>query len=143
MISHIFFNIVDKNFSNLLIFLYFLLLFVNNLCCPAQLGQESICPQCGRPGFNSWVGSSPGEESGNPLQYFAWRIPWTEEPDRLQFIHSRVGHDLVLSFFPFLCCPQEIITTIASNLTCISVDNIKEEIHSYSFQILYERNFLV
>ena len=20
----------------------------------------------------------------NPLQYLAWRIPWTEEPDRLQ-----------------------------------------------------------
>ena len=23
---------------------------------------------------------SPGEENGNPLQYFAWEISWTEEP---------------------------------------------------------------
>ena len=27
---------------------------------------------------------SPGEGNGNPLQYLVWRIPWTEEPDRLQ-----------------------------------------------------------
>ena len=25
-------------------------------------------------------GRSPGGEQGNPLQYLAWRIPWTEEP---------------------------------------------------------------
>ena len=25
-------------------------------------------------------GRSPGEGNGNPLQCFAWRIPWTEEP---------------------------------------------------------------
>jgi len=24
-------------------------------------------------------GRSPGEGNGNPLQYLAWRIPWTEE----------------------------------------------------------------
>ena len=23
-----------------------------------------------------------GEGNGNPLQILAWRIPWTEEPDR-------------------------------------------------------------
>ena len=25
--------------------------------------------QCRRPGFNPWVGRSPGEANGNPLQY--------------------------------------------------------------------------
>ena len=25
-------------------------------------------------------GRSPGEANGNPLQYSAWKIPWTEEP---------------------------------------------------------------
>jgi len=25
-------------------------------------------------------GRSPRGEKGNPLQYLAWRIPWTEEP---------------------------------------------------------------
>ena len=29
-------------------------------------------------------GSSPGEGNGDPLQYSCWKIPWTEEPGRLQ-----------------------------------------------------------
>ena len=29
---------------------------------------------------------SPGGSHGNPLQYIAWRIPWTEEPGGLQSI---------------------------------------------------------
>ena len=38
-------------------------------------------------------GRSPRGENGNPLQY-SWRIPWTEEPGRLQSIGSqRVRHD--------------------------------------------------
>ena len=29
----------------------------------------------------------------------AWKIPWTEEPDRLQFIGSqRVGHNFTFTF---------------------------------------------
>ena len=39
-------------------------------------------------------GRSPGGGNGNPLQYLAWNIPWTEEPGGLQSIGSqRVGHD--------------------------------------------------
>ena len=36
-----------------------------------------------------------GEGNRNPLQYsFTWKIPWTEEPGRLQSMGSlRVGHD--------------------------------------------------
>ena len=34
------------------------------------------------------MGRSPGEGNGNPLQYSAWRIPWTEEPGRLQSMRS-------------------------------------------------------
>ena len=35
-----------------------------------------------------------GEGNGTPLQYSAWKIPWTEEPGRLQSMWSlRVGHD--------------------------------------------------
>ena len=29
-----------------------------------------------------------GEGNGNPLQYFAWKIPWMEEPGRLQSMGS-------------------------------------------------------
>ena len=41
-------------------------------------------------------GRSPGIGNGNPLQYFCLKkIPWTEEPGRLQFKGSqRVRHNL-------------------------------------------------
>ena len=36
----------------------------------------------------------PGERNGNPLQCLAWKIPWTEEPGRLQSPGSkRVRHN--------------------------------------------------
>ena len=39
-------------------------------------------------------GRFPGEGNGNPLQYSSWKIPWKEEPGRLQTMGSlRVGHD--------------------------------------------------
>ena len=34
-------------------------------------------------------GRSPGEGHGNPLQYLAWRIPWTEKLGGLQFMRSQ------------------------------------------------------
>ena len=44
--------------------------------------------------------SIPGSErfleegNGNPLQYSAWRVPWTEEPGRLQSMGlQRVEHN--------------------------------------------------
>ena len=37
----------------------------------------------------------PGGGNGNPLQYFAWEIPWTDEAGGLQSMGSRrVSHDL-------------------------------------------------
>ena len=40
------------------------------------------------------LGRSPGGGHTTHSSILAWRIPWTEEPDRLQFIGSqRVGHD--------------------------------------------------
>ena len=37
----------------------------------------------------------------------AWKIPWTEEPHRLQSMGSqRVGHDWATSLSPFILCPQ-------------------------------------
>ena len=41
-----------------------------------------------------WARRKYGGGYGNPLQYLAWRIPWTEEPDRIQSIESqRVLHN--------------------------------------------------
>ena len=45
---------------------------------PAKAGDirdAGLIPGSGRP---------PGGGNGNPLQYFAWRIQWTEEPGGLQ-----------------------------------------------------------
>ena len=33
-----------------------------------QYPVDSVCLQCRRPGFNPWLGRSPGEGNGNPLQ---------------------------------------------------------------------------
>ena len=45
-------------------------------------------------GLTPGLGRSPGEGNGNLLQYFSWKIPWTEEPYGLQSIGpQRVGHD--------------------------------------------------
>ena len=46
------------------------------------------------PGSIPELGRSPGGGQGNPLQYSCWRIPWTEERGRLQFIGlQRIRHD--------------------------------------------------
>ena len=45
-------------------------------------------------------GRSPGKGNSNPLQFLAWKIPWMEEPGRLQSKGSqRVGHDWTAFFF--------------------------------------------
>ena len=43
----------------------------------------------GDPGLIPGLGRSPGEGNGNPLQYSAWKIPWTEKPGRLQSMGSQ------------------------------------------------------
>ena len=54
---------------------------------PANVGNVSLIP---------WSGRSPGEGNGNPLQFPAWEIPWTEEPGRLKSMESqRVKQDRV------------------------------------------------
>ena len=54
-------------------------------------GSEVKVSACNAGDLGSIPGSerSPEEGNGYPLQYFAWRIPWTEEPVGSQ----RVGHD--------------------------------------------------
>ena len=60
---------------------------------------ESVCLQCGRPGFDPWVGKFPGEGNGNPLQYSclenpmdwgAW-CPWgCKELDTTEWLHFQM-----------------------------------------------------
>ena len=35
------------------------------------------------------LGRSPGEGNGNPSSILEWKIPWTEEPGRLQSVESQ------------------------------------------------------
>ena len=51
----------------------------------SSVGKESAC-NAGDLSLIPGSGRSPGEGNGSPLQYSAWRIPWTEEPGGLQCI---------------------------------------------------------
>ena len=66
---------------------------------PGGSDGKIICLQCGRPGFDPWVGKIPLEkEMAAHSSIVAWKIPWTEEPGRLQSMGSqRVGHDRATS----------------------------------------------
>ena len=47
---------------------------------PVNAGDACLIPGSGR---------FPGEGNGNPFQYSCLRIPWTEEPGRLQSMGSQ------------------------------------------------------
>ena len=53
------------------------------------------CLQCGRPGFDPWVGKIPWRRAWQPTPVFLLgEFPWTEEPGGLQSMESqRIGHD--------------------------------------------------
>ena len=53
---------------------------------------ERIPCNAGNMGSIPGLGRSPGEGSGNPLQYSAWEIPWTEEPGMLQSLGLQKSH---------------------------------------------------
>ena len=46
----------------------------------AQTVKDLPAKIAGDPGLIPGLGSSPREGNGNPLHYYSWRIPWTEEP---------------------------------------------------------------
>ena len=62
---------------------------------PWWLRQSRIRLQCGRPGFDRWVGKIPWGKAWQPTPVFLpGKSPWTEEPGRLQSMElQRVRHD--------------------------------------------------
>ena len=60
-------------------------LVVKNLCASAGDLRDA--------GSIPGLGGSPGGGHGNSSSILAWRVPWTEDPDRLQSVGShRVGY---------------------------------------------------
>ena len=71
-----------------------------------------VCLQCGRPGFNPWVGRSPGEGNGNLLQYYSgkshgqrslvgyssWGCKESDRTERLHFHFCRKEYSLRLTW---------------------------------------------
>ena len=54
-------------------------------------GEEPAC-RCRRrkrQEFSPWVGKIPWKKKWQPTPGFAWEIPWTEEPGRLQSMGSQ------------------------------------------------------
>ena len=51
-------------------------------------GKETAC-NARDPGLTPGAGRPSGEGNGNPVQYLAWEILWTEEPGRLQSMGSQ------------------------------------------------------
>jgi len=47
---------------------------------------KSLPANTEKAGLTFGSGRYPGEENGNHSIILAWEIPWTEEPDGLQFI---------------------------------------------------------
>ena len=68
-------------------------------------GKESTY-NAGNPSLILGLGRSPGEGNGNPLWYIilAWRIPWTEEPGRLQFMGCKESDMTVWLTLSFSLC---------------------------------------
>ena len=54
----------------------------------SSVSKESAC-NAGDLGLIPGLGRSPGEGNGNHSSILAWRIPWTEEPSRLQSMGSQ------------------------------------------------------
>ena len=68
--------------------------FYGNQDFPGGLDGKASVYNMGDLGSIPGQGRSPGEGNGNPLSTIAWKIPWTEEPDRLQSMGSqRIEYD--------------------------------------------------
>ena len=76
--------------------------------CGGSDSKESAY-NAGDPGSIPESGTSPGEGNGSPLQFYAWKIPWIEEPGGLQFMRlQRVGHNWATITFTFKHVPRTL-----------------------------------
>ena len=70
-------------------------------------GKTPACLYKRKRDMGSIPGRSPGGGHGNPIHNLAWKIPWTEEPGRLQSIGlQRVRHN----WSNLACTPPQILS---------------------------------
>ena len=105
--SEFFFNLEHLRVGRLLCFesgSYFLNKEYSSIIgLPRQLSSKESASNAVDVGSTPRWGRPPGGGNGNLLQYFARKIPWTEEPSRLQSIESqRVTHDRAHTHSTFL-----------------------------------------
>ena len=56
-----------------------------------------------------WLGRSLEKKMATHSSIFAWEIPWTEEPDRLQSMGlQRVGNNLATEHTPAIALEQSL-----------------------------------
>ena len=68
---------------------------------PGGSDGKSVCLQCGRPGFDPWVGKIPLEKAmATHSSILAWKIPWTDGGAWwAQYMGlQRAGHDWATSY---------------------------------------------
>ena len=89
------FTNLSSKLSHLRFLSQFLLLLFSIPGLPQWLRWQSICLQCGRSRFETWVRKIPLEKRMvTQSSVLAWRIPWTEETGRLQSMGcQRVRHN--------------------------------------------------
>ena len=93
-----------SSLSQSIVFLYFFASIAEEGFVTSPCYSLKLCIQMGmRPQVRSLGWEDPLEKEMAPhSSTLAWKIPWTEEPDRLQSTGSqRVGHDWATSFSLF------------------------------------------
>ena len=92
----------------------------------ALLGWQRIHLQCGRPGFDPWVGEIPWRRAWQPTPVFLpGESPWTEEPGRLQVTKSQTqlrdsAQHMLVSSLSFLL-QESIIFNLCYLFYCIAI----------------------
>ena len=91
---YIYISLFQSPLCSIGLFVYFLLPTASSLQLYRDLDGKTSAFNAGDMGLMPEPGRSPGEQYGTHSSIPAWRIPWTEEPGRLQSMGlQRVRHD--------------------------------------------------
>ena len=112
---------------------------MKDICVPGSDSKMSAY-NVGDLGSIPGSGRSPGKGNGNSST-LAWKIPWAEDPGRLQSMGSqRVGHDWAISLSFFFCMKSSLgISNFLEEISCLS----HSVVFLYFFALITEEGFLI